>query len=162
MTQRPVFLNAPPIRYLAAIDSLGLLEQLYGTVFLPPSVVQELQSPQGAAPPVPVLEYDWIKLAVPRAEGAEEPGKILGPGTLEAFALARGEPDALLVLEGRPEREAARARRLEATGVLGVLLRAHQDGLIPSVKALLPGLEEAGLPMSRKLTGGVLLLSGEI
>lgn len=157
---RSVLLNTPPLRYLHAAGCLALLEEMYGTVLVPPAAVRELGR---GAQPLEVLQLPFVQLAIPEpgVDGGRE-SPTLGPATLEVFALARRLESPLLILEERAHRQAARNLGLEATGVLGVLLKARQDGRIASVKDLLGPLGEAGFPLPPKLAGGVLLLAGEL
>jgi predicted nucleic acid-binding protein len=65
MTSAPVVSNASPLIALEQIDHLELLEQLFGTVLIPPAVVHEV------APTVAITSNLYENML--RAAG-EEPG----------------------------------------------------------------------------------------
>ena len=63
MPERNVIVNTSPLLYLNMIGCLSLLEKMYGEVFTPPAVIEELKrgANQGIEVPDPSL-YPWIHI----------------------------------------------------------------------------------------------------
>lgn len=86
----------------------------------------------------------------------------LDQGEAEAIALAAETPRALLLLDERRARLAARKLRLSMTGTLGILLEAKRRALIPSVRSCMDGLMyRTGFRISEALYQRVLYEAGE-
>lgn len=122
-----VVADAGPLRYLVLVEAIDILPRLFGRVLIPDIVGAELSRP---STPVPVREWlasapAWLeRRASPPAAGTLPPQ--LGAGERAAIGLAQATGDALLLIDDRAGIEAARARGLQATGTLGVLVRAAQ------------------------------------
>ena len=145
--------NTGPLIALAKADILGLLEQLFTRVYIPPAVHRELLAKSGPevarlddalahfieVSPVPNVspEVRWITLG-------------LDLGEQQAIALA-WEHKALLVIDDYLGRIAARRLRLSVTGVAGVLLQAKEAALIPAVRPLLDEMRRQGYWLSDEL-----------
>ena len=69
----------------------------------------------------------------------------LGPGEREAIALALETAADLVVLDDQAGRRLARARGLQVTGTVGVLVEARARGLLPALRPELDRLRAAGL-----------------
>jgi predicted nucleic acid-binding protein len=69
----------------------------------------------------------------------------LGPGEREAIALALEIAADLVVLDDQVGRRLARARGLQVTGTVGVLIEARSRGLLPVLRPELDRLRAAGL-----------------
>lgn len=135
-----VIADTTPVNYLVLIEAAELLPRLFGQVFIPPAVLEELKDP---ATPSPVRAWladspAWLRVQTLRSR--PDPGlDHLDAGEREAIALAEElKADHLLVDESDARKEAAR-RKLSFIGTLGILRRAAQLELInlPSVLARL-------------------------
>jgi hypothetical protein len=106
--------DTSPIRALVFLEHLAVLEQLFGTVVIPPAVVDELAHPARLAPdesPVDLSSFPFIEIRVPADQGRV--GEL-------AKELDRGESEAI-VLE--PIRKPVSAQESQPTGpVLGWVL----------------------------------------
>lgn len=155
--------NTSPISNLAAIGQLGLLQQLYGNVIIPTAVYQELLN-SGATDPatLAVQTLDWIQTqSVTNLALLQTLQNNLDIGEAEAIALAvEVNADRLLIDERRGRNEAIRAG-LQVTGLLGVLLAAKQQRLIPLVQPVLDDLIAQGFWVREELYAEVLQLAGE-
>lgn len=82
--------NTSPISNLAAIGQLTLLQQLYGNLFIPPKVYQEILACGSTDPGTLALQtVDWIQvISVTNFDLVDTLQKILDPGEAEAIALA--------------------------------------------------------------------------
>ncbi len=127
--------NTSPISNLAAIGQLELLQQLYGNIIIPPAVYQELINSGDTDPAtLAVQTLDWIQTQpVLDRVLLETLQTNLDPGEAEAITLAvEIKADRLIIDERRGRNEAMRLG-LQVTGLLGIVLAAKQQGLIPSL-----------------------------
>jgi predicted nucleic acid-binding protein len=118
--------------YLILIEETQLLPQLFTEIVIPPAVRDEL-----AHPDAPVIVRDWIAsppawLSVGSAPADSEDLEIqrLDPGEREAILLAEQMEMDLLLLDDWKARELAKDRGLSITGLIGVLDRAIEKGLV--------------------------------
>ena len=159
-----VISDTSPINNLAAIDQLYLLQQLYGTVFIPEAVYRELTEPSfPLAGSTEVQTFDWIETcAVINRTLVDSLSDELDIGEAEAIALAvEMEAEQLLIDERRGRLVAARLN-LRYTGILGILVEAKSQGLIDRVKPLLDALiNQAGFWVAEPLYNSVLRLVDE-
>lgn len=110
-----------------------------------------------------ILEtLDWLQLQVP-ADAAIVSRLLvqIDEGEAEALALAL-ERQALLLVDDLPARNVARSLGLQATGTLGVLIRAKQNGPLSAVAPLLENLRAVGFWMDEALRTTVLVQAAEL
>lgn len=135
--------NTSPINNLAAIGYLHLLEQLYNTVYIPEGVYQELMAVETPVTVSTLVKStQWIKV-----ENITNPVQVtllqqqLHRGEAEAIALAIQLNAELLLIDEKRGRMVADNLNLKITGVLGILIKAKNQGLIPAIKPLLKQLK---------------------
>lgn len=154
-----------PIKNLAAINHLHLLNQLYGTAFISEAVYRELTDPNfPVAGATEVQTFDWIQTRAVRDRTLVEAlSNELDTGEAEAIALAvEMQADQVLIDERRGRLVASRLN-LRYTGILGILAEAKNKGLIIEVKPLLDSLiNEAGFWVAEPLYNSILQLVNEI
>jgi predicted nucleic acid-binding protein len=126
-----VVADASPLHYLILLEHIELLNTLYGTITVPPTVLTELQRPQ--APPavrtwIAALPM-WITMRAPQTV-APEALRHLGTGECDAILLAQELHADLLLVDDQQGRHAALRYALPVMGTLGVLERAAEHGLI--------------------------------
>jgi predicted nucleic acid-binding protein len=132
-----VVADTSPIRALAYLKHLALLERLFGTVFVPPAVERELHHPRDGGSPVDISPFPFLRVALPLDVGrVEELQADLDPGEAEAIALALQLNAGLLLVDERKARLFAQRAGIPFVGVLGILLRAKQQNLVLAVKPL--------------------------
>lgn len=154
MTSGIVISNASPLIALEQIGQLGLLEQLFSSVVIPPAVVREV-SASVALPP-------WVtEQSLDQAVGPRVLTASLGVGESEAISLALEVHARLLILDDRPARRLAQALGLSIIGTLGVLLAAKQRNLLPSVRPSLAALLQFDFRIAPGLYDQILLDAGE-
>lgn len=90
----------------------------------------------------------------------EEATSRLGQGERQAIALAC-EQDALLLMDDRQGRIAARRLGLTVSGVVGVLIQAKAAGLIPSVREVLEEIRLQGYWLSDAVLEAATRQAGE-
>jgi predicted nucleic acid-binding protein len=142
-----VVCNTSPLLVLAKLQRLGLLTQLYARLVIPGAVVDEVGAKaDDAAAQIQAL-VATPRVTVQRATPQTLAGLPvdLGPGEREAITLALETAADVVVLDDQVGRRLARARRLQVTGTVGVLLEARSRGLLPALRPELDRLRDAGL-----------------
>lgn len=154
MTAAVVISNASPLIALEQIGQLGLLEQLFGSIVVPPAVVMEVSPTVNMAA--------WIaERPLAQPVGARVLSASLGAGESEAISLALEVNARLLVLDDRPARRLAQALGLSIVGTLGVLLAAKRRHLLPAVRPWLTALLRVDFRIAPALLDQILFDAGE-
>ncbi len=155
--------NTSPISNLAAIGQLELLQQLYGNIIIPPAVYQELINSGDTDPAtLAVQTLDWIQTQ-PISDRVllETLQTNLDLGEAEAITLAVEINAERLIIDERRGRNEAMRLGLQVTGLLGIVLAAKQQGLIPLVQPILDDLRANSFWIRDALYAEVLRLAGE-
>lgn len=145
--------NTSPIILLAKVGRLALLPELYGQVFVPPAVLNELRAKPGAAG----SEVERFLGFAGRIRSPENDLLVralsvdLGPGEAEAITLASEVSGGLLIMDDAEGRRVARGLGLHVTGLLGVLIEAKARGAVSAVGPLLDQLMAEGLWLSEEM-----------
>ena len=158
-----VVTNTGPLIILAKIDQLGLLQQMFSTISIPPAVHRELIAKSGIE--VHRLDTALSQFIEISAEPELSPTvqiatKHLGAGEQQAIALAHIK-NSELVIDERLGRQAARQLGLRVTGTVGVLIEGKQRGCIPAIVPLLRSARNQGYWLSDKLIIAAAKLVGE-
>lgn len=115
---------------LERIGRLGLLTALLDPILAPPAVVAEFGS-----------RFEWLTMVAPSNTGTVAALKLsVDAGEAEAIALAY-ERRCRIILDDRKARAVALQLGVPVTGTVGLLLKAKQAGVIPSVLPLLDALD---------------------
>lgn len=152
-----VVCDTSPISALITVGRVGLLEELFGEVVIPPAVFGELSAFHDAIPL-------WAKVVDVRDKTkVERFSGVLDRGESEALVLAVELGADFLLMDEKAGREVATLEGLQVVGLLGVALRAKHAGILGCpMKQLLAELESmAGFRMSHDLKSRVIMLSGE-
>lgn len=155
--------DTSPIRALAHLGYMDLLHALFGEVLVPPAVATELEKPRSRFQAISLHGLIFVRIQAPQNRKAvAELQTTLGPGEAEALVLAvEVHADAILIDESAG-RAAALRRGLAPLGVLGILLRAKEQGLVDLLRPLLDRLQnELGFFVSPELRSAVLKQAGE-
>lgn len=149
--------NTSPLLYLHLVKQLHLLPQLYGTVFVPPAVVSELQAgaERGVDVPKPTT-LSWLHVMALASTASIPMVMDLGRGEAEVIALGLENPNSRLILDDTLGRRIARLQNLQFTGTVGVIVKAKQNGLVAAVLPIIVALREAGLWLSVEVVTEVL------
>lgn len=156
-----VIADTSPLNYLILIDAVELLPRLYRRIVLPAAAWEELKHP--AAPDAVSVWANalpvWVEVrGAPSPPPADAGLVTLGAGERETIALAesyRSQTDVLLLLDDEAAREQAAARRLSATGTLGVLKSAAEHGWI-DLREAFSRLQQTNFRASRGLLQALL------
>src|SRR5882762_5323269 len=118
-----VVADASPLNYLIQINCDGLLRDLYGSVLVPASVIEELGHPCA-----PNVVAGWLLnlpawIEVHSVAFCKDAGlQNLDRGEREAIQLAEEQRARLLLIDERLGRSEAKRRGIATTGTLGILL----------------------------------------
>jgi uncharacterized protein len=159
--------DTSPITNLAAIAQLDLLHQLYGSVIIPQAVYHEMVGVDEVVPgAVEVQQLSWLQtIAVVNSQQVteiQEKQDNIDLGEAEAIILSLELKADLLLMDERRGRAVATSYGLNVTGLLGVLLQAKKQGLIPAIKPLMDQLiATAEFRVSKELYAIVLQSADE-
>jgi predicted nucleic acid-binding protein len=162
----PAVSNTSPISNLAIIGHLDLLKLQFSELWIPRAVAEELAAnpyPSALAAIAAAIDNGWIKTAVPKNTSLLNLLlSSLHRGEAEAIALAFDLGADPIVIDEHEGRLLARQTGLSVTGVLGVLLRAKEQGAISAVQPEIQALRaKARFFISKSLEARVLDLAGE-
>jgi predicted nucleic acid-binding protein len=149
-----VVADASPLIALSRIGKLELLRQLFGRLLVPQAVWQEVALADSHRAGVQeLLNADWVEqrqvvdVALVRLLRRD-----LGAGESEAIVLAREVKADVLLIDERLGRSAAARLGLPMTGLVGILIEARRQGLLPDATSVIHQLRhEAGFWISDRL-----------
>lgn len=124
-----VVADTSPFIALTNIDQVELLPKLFGTILVPPQVLNELSGAL-ASPQVRTLSDTppgWLKIQSP---SRLIPGLSLHAGEVAAISLAVEVGANLLLIDERDGRLAAHRNQLAVAGTIGILERAAAERLV--------------------------------
>lgn len=122
--------DTSPLNYLVLVGAIDVLPKLFGEVYVPLAVIQELQHPRT---PEPVKQWaqsppEWLRISEPSAAAPSAMG--LDPGEAQAIALALEiHADAVLIDETFGRRF-AKSQGLATFGTITVLELAAELDLV--------------------------------
>jgi predicted nucleic acid-binding protein len=159
--------NTSPILALSVIGHLDLLKVQFGEVLIPEAVQAELKAEtdfRGTKDIRQALKEGWLKVQfVQNIHLAQALAMELDYGEAEAIALALEIESQDILLDESDGRAKARAMGLQVVGVLGILLRAKNNGWIVSLKTVIESLRsEAGFFITADLEHAILKQAGEM
>jgi uncharacterized protein len=164
---RRVFVDSSVLIHLSAIGRLHLLQDLFGTVTVPPAVWREVvvqgKGRPGVGDLVTAHREHWLEVLPP----AESPllrtiRWELDEGEAEVLALATEHPGSLALLDESEGRRVAAMLGVEKTGAIGILIRAKLESRIESLRTELDRMRtEAGFWIEESLYRRALEISGE-
>jgi len=150
-----VVLNASPLICISKAGLLELLPKLFTDIVVPESVLREVEA--GGVSPV---RMSWMR-SVEVALLPEVAGWDLGAGESAVLSFARQYPGFRAVIDDREARRCAATLQLPHLGTIGCLLLAKERGILPSLRAAIGSLSQAGLWLSQQLVDDVCRGAGE-
>ena len=146
-----VVADSGPLRYLILIEQIKVLPLLYGSIVLPTGVMHELT--HTATPDVVRMWMEelpeWVTIKSPRKP--TDCSALLGPGELEAIALAEELNADVMLVDDEAARREAKRRSIPVQGTLGVLDLAAEHGFIPGLSDPIRRLRDTNFRASDKL-----------
>lgn len=156
--------NATPLISLAKINKIHLLELMYGTLYIPEAVYEEIaikgkEKPAGQE----VEKAEWIKREkVQNRLSVNILRATLSAGESETLVLASELNGDLVLLDEKPARITADRIGIRKTGTLGILVAAKVSGLISEVKSSIDELIAKDFRVSNELYLEILRQAGEM
>jgi predicted nucleic acid-binding protein len=157
--------DTSPVSNLILIQRLDILQKLFSEIIVPPAVDEEIHALKQFD--VDLSEYEnaqWIKISQPMNLQKVQTLQIkLDAGEAQAIVLALETNCDLLLMDERIGTNVARAAGLQTVGLVGVLIKAKQENLIPKVSEVLHDLKTlAGFWLGDKLENKILKELGEV
>lgn len=134
---KTVVSNTTPLITLAIIDKLDILRELYGKIYIPNAVLEEVKAGKGK---IGYFEIDTIEWIIPQKITNKFSMNYLidlDDGEAETIILAEELQADIVLIDEKLARGFAEMRGLTLSGSLGVLLEAKKSGIISTVKPLL-------------------------
>lgn len=155
--------NATPLIAFARIQRLDLLHHVIGTLVIPEEVAREIRGYQGGHyAEINLNQETWITVqAVQSLAQVQLLLPTLDRGEAEVIALALEQHAHLVLLDELTGRKVAESLQLSVLGSVGILIRAKQMQLIPSVRPLLEEMVQRGIRYSHRFVASILRQIGE-
>lgn len=132
---------------LTKIGELDLLRQLYKTV----TITQDILLEYGELLP------DWIEVQQSKDPYRQQLLEMqVDKGEASAISLALETNEHLMILDDWKARKLAERFGLCVTGTLGVIIRAKNNGIVPSIKPYLDKIKETNFRISEELEQSAL------
>jgi predicted nucleic acid-binding protein len=146
--------NTSCLIILDNINALTILEKLYQNIYITEEVAQEYGKPlENWMTVMTVNDKNYLRILNTSVD--------LGEASTIALALQTTE-DNVMILDDLKARKLAKQLQLKFTGLLGILLKAKQQQIIPSVADIFIQLRKVNFRVSEKLEQEVLKLAGEL
>ena len=146
--------NTSPLNYMVLIGAANLLADLFGEIYVPPQVIDELGDADS-----PAAVRNWVQTPPPwlvvRPASRAAPNWKLHVAEANAIALAKEMGADRLLIDERRGREVARREGLRVTGVLGLLDEADDKKLLDLPRAL-TALKATSFRVAEELTTELL------
>lgn len=149
------------ITNLLQINKIELLQQLFKKVVIPGEVYNELNRIPGHT--IFLAEQEWIQILSPADNLAVEKLLIyLDKGEAQSIVLAAELQADLLLIDERKGRQIAEEMGLKIMGLIGILIKAKNIGLINFVRPLLDELiASAGFRIKEDFYNQIITLVNE-
>ena len=137
---------------LSRINKISLLKLPGRELFTTPQVRNEYKT---ALP-------SWINVIKPQKEVVDEIISMnLDLGEASAIALAMDLKNSLLIIDDFKGRKVAAELNIRYSGSLGLILRAKQERILPSVKPVVKKIEKTNFRVDKSLLSTILQEAGE-
>ncbi|MDR9374415.1 MAG: DUF3368 domain-containing protein [Schleiferiaceae bacterium] len=152
MAKKIIIADTSSLIALSNIGDLELLRKLHEEILITSQIAEEF----GLTLP------SWIKIEGIKDQKIFKLLKLeLDAGESSAIALALENKESLLIIDEKKGREIAKKMDIKITGILGLMLRAKELGLLKKIKPHLDSLDRAGFRMSSQIRVQILRRAGE-
>lgn len=158
---RIVISNTTPIIALSAINQLDLFRLLYTEILIPTAVQTEILAGGKRAGASELQAANYIRCIALTDISHATLLSDLDRGEAETIALALEQRADLVIIDERLGRRHAQRLGLKVTGVLGVLLRAKQQGHVDLIRPMIEQLRQKGIRLGDALVTQTLNLANE-
>jgi predicted nucleic acid-binding protein len=135
---------------LENIGEFNLLRSLFTKIITTTTIAEEFGSP------LP----EWTEIRKPKNISFQNSLDI-DAGEASAITLALESQNALLILDDNKGRKTAERLNLLYTGTLGIILKAKNVGIIPSVKPIIQKIQGTNFRFSQKVLEEIYALANE-
>jgi predicted nucleic acid-binding protein len=145
------------------MDSLEWLPSLYGRVWIPHEVIREIAAGGAGNPESHAIAAIDRLIQIPQQQAPlpEALRRELDSGEAGVIHTALENGIDTVAIDEKAGRRVARIHGLKVTGSLGILLKAKNHGLIPSLGVCISRMRERGIWMSDELVVAVMQQAGE-
>lgn len=160
---RIVLTDASPLIGLGHVCGLGLLNALFGEVWMPEEVRDEVMGNRGFPGEDDIqaaLTAGWLRIASPAPSVPPLPDLDEGEAACIRLALAAARP-ALLLMDERAGRAVAAEHGLQVAGTAAVIGMAKMRGLFASARDVFAKLHASDFRISAEVIRTVLQRVGE-
>jgi hypothetical protein len=143
--QLTVVSNSSPLIYLAKIDRLRLLKDVYGRIWIPEAVFNEAVTQEKilGITDASIIEEavgrwilkERIKPKIHSRYGFLDKNERMGLGEKQALMLCKQLNADIFIVDDKEARRVARILKVKPVGTLGVLINARKNGLISAEEA---------------------------
>lgn len=155
--------DATPLIGLSVVDGLSWLPEIFGTVWVPDAVKNEVlprRSAQGKQAIESAFENGWLKLWKEPFELLNDLDLDEGESACISIAYGLSEP-ALLIIDERSGRGVAKEKGIAVIGTAALIGEAKKLGLIPSAREAFNILHQSDFRISANVIRTVLRRVGE-
>ncbi len=150
-THKAVVSDTSCLILLSRIDKLTILKQLYSEIYIPEAVYDEIVAKKDNAS-IFINTSDWIRVCkITERERLNSFSDVLHLGEREAMLLYEDIKADLIIIDDNNARKEAVRRGQKVTGILGILSRAKNEGLIDKVRPLIDKLLNNGYYISESV-----------
>jgi len=160
---RLVVIDASPLIGLAIVDGLRWLPELFGSVFMPESVKNEVLPGVGANGEESIthsIQEGWLKVWPEPIPPLLEIDLDIGETDCVNLCLSYSDKS-LLIMDERSGRAVAKEKGLSVVGTAAIIGMAKKQGLIPSARKAFEVLHESDFRISVAVINQVLLSVNE-
>jgi predicted nucleic acid-binding protein len=160
---RLVVIDASPLIGLAIVDGLEWLSKLFGTVYMPESVKNEVLPGVGATGEEAIahsIEAGWLKVWPEPIPALLEIDLDIGETDCINLSLSYADKS-VLIMDERTGRAVAKEKGLSVVGTAAVIGLAKKQGLIPSARKAFEVLHASDFRISATVINQVLLSVNE-
>jgi predicted nucleic acid-binding protein len=150
--------DSGPLISLAVIDKLTVLEKLYGNIYIPPSVWQEIAQYIEFFDIPEILSY---KDSIVNLQNPNQFIDLMDRGESEAVSLYQEINADFLLIDDKATRRIAETFFVRCIGTLAVLIQAHKQGLVTELRPLFINLLDAKRFYKKSLLNMILDEYGE-
>ena len=145
--------NTTPLLCLYYINHLNLLQELFGKIYVPEAVYNEITNYGENKPGNDLFHLSnfIITKKVINKMTVELLQVNLDYGESEAVVLAKELPADILLMDEKKARRVAQANNILIMGTLGVLLVAKKRGMVTNVKSLMDDLINKNIWIEKQL-----------
>lgn len=157
-----VISDTTPVISLLKANQLGILRELYGTVFVPEAVYRELTgNPAYKEEAEMIRSYDFLSvMAVENTKSVNILRTVTGldAGESEALIMYDEQGADLLLMDEHKGRSIAKKLRVRYIGTAGILMLAYDKGIIQSenVKNCIDIMLANGIRLDKKICNTVM------